>query len=669
MSDPKDGESFFRKVARFVTNPTTDWAEINSRQDDPESDLKKAEVRAMVERKRRNDFVRKRELDMLRRIRREGLTPEQLAALGSSSSRLDEVERTNSELNSNSKIDPRVKDKIDAIEQQMVGERNFPSTQVQGQHPPGFFETSTRPIHFAATTVEPTLPSQGQASAPPPPFAPQVSAREPAPAFAPPTPAALSPAYAPFANTPVGSAPPGRSDARVSQFSSREEMNRLEAMPPPAAVTMGAGMSPLSDAKSASLLPPSLTEDLPPLEMTFSPLPPAPTPAAASAAGSSPDLSLSFSVAEKHIASDLNELVHDPELDEAVIAFANADYETSERILTELTHKGGQRHTHGETWLVLFDHHRATGAQAKFEALALEYAQQFGLSAPQWFSMPKLVAEAAKSVRAPMGRSGSVGWTAPEFLQAESVRQLQARCENLPMPWVLDWAPLRQLDIEACDALRQLFRQWAEQQIDMRWLAGDRFLQLLKDQSPVAVRDVDPALWMLRLETLRLVNRPDQFDETAIDYCVTYEVSPPSWERSKCRVRVSGQGLSTSSSPPTSTLPAGEAPTTSFMESQISEQTQIPTTIQLELSGQLSGDISETLRLMTTEIGAAPIVDVACTKLIRLDFMAAGDLLNWVLARRGENRSVVFTEAHRLVALFFGAMGINEHARVKIRQV
>ncbi len=48
MSEPKDGESFFRKVARFVANPTTDWAEINSRQDDPEGDLKKAEVRAMV---------------------------------------------------------------------------------------------------------------------------------------------------------------------------------------------------------------------------------------------------------------------------------------------------------------------------------------------------------------------------------------------------------------------------------------------------------------------------------------------------------------------------------------------------------------------------------------------------------------------------------------------
>jgi hypothetical protein len=38
-----------------------------------------------------------------------------------------------------------------------------------------------------------------------------------------------------------------------------------------------------------------------------------------------------------------------------------------------------------------------------------------------------------------------------------------------------------------------------------------------------------------------------------------------------------------------------------------------------------------------------------------------------VLARRGEDRSVSFSDSHRLVALFFGAMGINEHAKVKVR--
>ena len=30
---------------------------------------------------------------------------------------------------------------------------------------------------------------------------------------------------------------------------------------------------------------------------------------------------------------------------------------------------------------------------------------------------------------------------------------------------------------------------------------------------------------------------------------------------------------------------------------------------------------------------------------------------------------VHFVDAHRLVALFFGAMGINEHAKVQVRKV
>jgi hypothetical protein len=34
MADPKDGESFFRKVVRFVANPATDWSDVNTRQDD-----------------------------------------------------------------------------------------------------------------------------------------------------------------------------------------------------------------------------------------------------------------------------------------------------------------------------------------------------------------------------------------------------------------------------------------------------------------------------------------------------------------------------------------------------------------------------------------------------------------------------------------------------------
>jgi hypothetical protein len=575
--DPKEGDSFFRKVARFVANPTTDWSEINSRQDDPEGELAKAELRAMVERKRRNDFVRKRELDMLRRIRREGLTPEQLAALAASPSKLGDDER-NSE--PSSKIDLGVKAKIDEIEQQMVGE-SFATTQAVPKQQPGFFDTSTRPAAFAPTVASPDGDAAG---------------------------------------------------GRVSEFSTPLEAQRLAAPTPPASVTMGAAIPPLSEAP-ASRLP-----ELPVLDMP-----------------------LSFRLAESTAPVEVQEVVHDPELDEAVIAFANADYESSEQALTELVRPGGSRNLHGETWLVLFDHYRATGAQGRFEALAVEYAQQFGLSAPQWFSMPKLVAESARQAgRTPMGKAGQVSWTAPATLAAEDVALLQKRSETLPMPWVFDWGAVDEVQIDAAIQLRQLFRHWATQQVDQRWVGGDRFLGQLKELAPVGERDIDPALWMLRLEALRLANRPDQFDEAAIDYCVTYEVSPPSWERAKCRVRIGHEGASTNS-PATSTMQS-EAQS-SFLDTSVSE----PHVAQLELAGQLSGDIGELLRVLSGEVGDANLIHISCTKLIRLDFMAAGDLLNWVLQRRSENRSVVFHDAHRLVALFFGAMGINEHAKVKVR--
>ncbi|MFN3860799.1 MAG: hypothetical protein ACK4R2_04955 [Roseateles sp.] len=577
-SDPREGDSFFRKVARFVANPTTDWSEINSRQDDPQGDLAKAELRAMVERKRRNDFVRKRELDMLRRIRREGLTPEQLAALASAPSKLGDDERISEP---GSKIDLGVKAKIDEIEQQMVGE-SFATTQALPKQQPGFFETSTRPVAFASTVSAPPAASVDSAA------------------------------------------------GRVGQFASPREAERAAASP--AAVVMGAALPPLSDS------PPSRLPDLPPLDMP-----------------------LSFTLAESAAPVEVQEVVHDPDLDEAVIAFANADYESSERALTDLVRPGGGRNLHSETWLVLFDHYRATGAQGKFEALAVEYAQQFGLSAPQWFSMPRLVAESTRqSNRSPMAKAGEVSWTAPATLTADEVALLQRRSETLPMPWVFDWGAVDEVDIDAAIQLRQLMRQWAQQQVDQRWLGGERFLNQLKELAPVGERDTDPALWMLRLEALRLANRPDQFDEAAIDYCVTYEVSPPSWERAKCRVRIGSDGGSTHS-PAHSTL-SSEAQS-SFLDTSVTDVS----VAQLELMGQLSGDISETLRGLAAEVGGASLINISCSKLIRLDFMAAGDLLNWVLQRRAENRSVVFTDAHRLVALFFGAMGINEHAKVKVR--
>jgi hypothetical protein len=607
-----ENESFFRKVVRFVANPATEWTDLNSRQEDSrELELEKSELKAMIERKRRNDFVRKREFDMLRRVRREGLTPEQLASLGTSS-RLDDSEARAPD--GNSVRTDGVKAKIDAIEQQMVGDAGFSSgsssTAGRGTKP-GVFNTPP-PVLNELPVLSRELPAYG-------------NSRKAAPADE-----GANSLLPPLPPLPVMNLPPAAA---------------------PAPVQMGNGLPPLAPLSAVS----------------FDVAGPGPANAApAPAAGDLSEFSNPFAV-------EVSEVMHDPELDEAVIAFANADFTQCEEALQRITAPSGARGQHAETWLVLFDLYRATGQQQHFESLALEYAQQFGWSAPQWYSLPKLVADAQVDepvVSSAQARGQSeVGWLCPALLDIEAVARLRSQTLQMPLPWVFDWHQLDRVDPEAAMQLSMLFRLWAGQALELRWIGGERLFTVLQESAPTGVRDADPVYWLTRLDALRLANRADQFDEAAIDYCVTYEVSPPSWEPTRCRVHISHSGMSTRQPE----LSMVSEVSTGFMESGLSDDsTGAAANVEVahvELSGQLVGDISATLGKLRTELTNAPIISVSCSRLIRVDFIAAGDLLNWVLNKRNEGRAVHFVDLHRLVALFFGAMGINEHAKVQVRKV
>ena len=627
MAEPKDGESFFRKVVRFVANPATEWSEAATRQDDG-NELEKSELKAMVERKRRNDFVRKRELDTLRKLRRDGLSPEQLAALGGSS-KVDDSEARLSE-SAGARADVGVKAKIDEIEQQMVGEQT-PREQAVRQRPPARRPPAApqQPTDFYSAPTEPAAFHGGQPLPPAPPAAARTARQAPPAALdrMPPLPALPDSGFPP-------PAPPRRAGAA-----------------PPRSAPPGVVSTWAPPGKAAPRSPARIDTPLPDLS----------TPPKGGA--SLPHTDSGFDT-NSRFAVEVNEVVHDPELDEAVIAFANADFNLCEQALTNLCRPTALRGDHAETWLVLFDLYRATGQQQKFDSLALEFTNRFDRSSPQWYSLPRRVADAAADERPDTrGVKGDIGWVSPPLLDVEAVARLRSSTLQLPLPWVLDWSALEAVEAEAGAHLHLLFRQWAPQPIDMRWIQADRLLQALQEAAPTGVRDADPVFWMVRLEALRLSNRPDQFDETAIDYCVTYEVSPPSWEQARCQVRASHVNSSTTT-PPMSIV---SEVLSSFLESGLLDDGHAGQQVgTVELSGQLAGDISAILQQLDRKLGSATLVHVSCARLIRVDFIAAGDLLNWVLAKQSENRGVTFIDAHRLVALFFGAMGINEHARVQV---
>src|SRR6201994_3214572 len=150
MSDKDEGGGLFRRMARKVAAPARELVGMTTPRETEikATEFDKAEMKAMIERKRRNDYVRKRELDTLRRIRREGLSGDQAQALTMQSSRMDESIETRSTQSSVQSVG--IKAKIDAIERQMVG--------------------ATSQVSAGSAPATPAKPARAMPPGPPPPI-------------------------------------------------------------------------------------------------------------------------------------------------------------------------------------------------------------------------------------------------------------------------------------------------------------------------------------------------------------------------------------------------------------------------------------------------------------------------------------------------------------------
>jgi ABC-type transporter Mla MlaB component len=154
----------------------------------------------------------------------------------------------------------------------------------------------------------------------------------------------------------------------------------------------------------------------------------------------------------------------------------------------------------------------------------------------------------------------------------------------------------------------------------------------------------------------------------ALDYCVTYEVSPPPWRTPKCEHildRVSLTLAGTDGVQPQESRLSGLAVDGGQFPTLSAELDALPSAA-LALSGEVLGDANAALGQFESCAGKGCLV-VSCARLIRVDFSAAGSILNWVAARVAEGCEVRFVEVPRLVAAFFNVIGIGEHARIILR--
>src|SRR5699024_928436 len=69
-SDRRSGRRLLSKMVQFVTKPTTPWSRLDGPPGEADGARTQARLKGLIERKRQDDAVRARELDMLRGLLR-----------------------------------------------------------------------------------------------------------------------------------------------------------------------------------------------------------------------------------------------------------------------------------------------------------------------------------------------------------------------------------------------------------------------------------------------------------------------------------------------------------------------------------------------------------------------------------------------------------------------
>ena len=579
------------KMVKFVRNPATSWTDPDAKEIDRDETVSRQLLKEMIERRQQNDFVRRREFDMLRKMRNREAVVDQ-----------DPSEHPSFFQSSMpSKQDDRAKTlkKIDEIEAQMSMQwwKTTPTNLRDGVAISGSSDQ--------ARVAEPTQ------------------------------------LQIPMLNNAL---PLLQEDYRPT-----EPMGLLPQSEKPAVLAKRAVVADVSVVKPLKRL------------------------VIAGLAGQNYDGGASGFGYSNMMAMDVSEIAHDAELEEASIRFANGDDIGAEAGLQEMLAPGGSRAGQSEAWMVLFDLYRATDQQEKFENAALQFVQKFDRSAPQWFSMPDMVKVMSVPANAVVGNGSVADWICPSSVGIQTTAALKAALAKTPMPWHLDWSHLKTIEPLAVQALTQVFVAWSAQPVQLRFIGGDQLQKVLQQATPSGQRDTEQAWWQLRMEALRVAHRPDEFELAALDFCVTYEVSPPSWEIARCEYKsVDNQGLPIFGNTIIGEVSRDFAPSSlSFQDGDThmdALSSQTAKLMSIDLSGQIEGDAVAILEKLEAKLMGADIMMISCTKLIRVDFSAAGTLLNWVSARQSEGRAVQFSDVNRLVAAFFNVIGITEHAKVMTRR-
>ncbi|HEX7156024.1 MAG TPA: hypothetical protein VF229_02355, partial [Burkholderiaceae bacterium] len=230
----------------------------------------------------------------------------------------------------------------------------------------------------------------------------------------------------------------------------------------------------------------------------------------------------------------------------------------------------------------------------------------------------------------------------PETINAGIVKPLE-QLKALAMTHAtltLDVSSARSIDPVGAELLLRVFAAFRRASHELIVLGAEQLLIPLRAAIEPGRRDASDAGWMLLLEVQRLLNRQADFEETGIQYCITYEVSPPSWEPAPANIRT-GHGPGTPS------------------------QGRVD---PLDWRGEIVGDGEPFFGRLVVASRAGQRLAVECRHLRRMAFSAATALLGQVVKLQQGGITIEFRNVNVLVGSLLQLLGVSAVADVHLRR-
>ena len=321
----------------------------------------------------------------------------------------------------------------------------------------------------------------------------------------------------------------------------------------------------------------------------------------------------------------------DPVIEETAILFANAQVEEALAKLLASVRGARSGASMLQQWLMLFDLYQHLGKRAEFEALALEFVPKFERSAPAWIEIERR--------DDPALATGGIGYCALSGTLSEAsapaLEKLRVAVGSLRTIRI-DCSKLEGLDGPGCRLLRDALASIRKSGKGIMFTGEGRLIRLLEEFCQPGGARTDGAIWDLLLEICRMLDLKGKFEEVAVNYAVSFEVSPPSWESPAA----AGPKRAPTSGP-------AESPDGAFV-----------------LSGEIIG-ASEALAARLREWAAARnvlLIDMSQAR--RVDFVTAGLMLKVFSKLQPAGIPVQIRGASELIRALFHVMGIDKVARI-----